>query len=126
MNPTDHLELEGVRNQRVLHLDDAFGVERRLFVARVSRLRATYNFTSSFFTRFIAQQVTTTRDPSAYLSRVDPKSSDFSGSVLVAYKINWQSVLFVGYGDERSLDDEARLRPSSRQFFVKFSYAFQR
>ena len=46
--------------------------------------------------------------------------------MLVAYKINWQSVLFVGYGDERSLDDEARLRPASRQFFIKLSYALQR
>jgi hypothetical protein len=46
--------------------------------------------------------------------------------VLVAYKINWQSVLFVGYGDFRSLDDEGRLRPTSRQFFLKLSYALQR
>jgi hypothetical protein len=126
VNPTDHLELEGIRNQRVLHVDDALGIERRLFVSRVSRVRATYNFTSSFFARVIAQQVTTTRDPSLYGSVVDPRSSDFSGSVLVAYKINWQSVLFLGYGDDRSLDDEARLRPASRQFFIKVSYAYQR
>jgi hypothetical protein len=126
VNPTDHLEVEGIRNQRVLHVDDALGVEGRLFVSRVSRVRATYNFTSSFFARVIAQRVTTTRTPSLYRQVVDPKSSDFSGSVLVAYKLNWQSVLFVGYGDERSLDDDARLRPASRQFFVKLSYAFQR
>jgi hypothetical protein len=126
VNPTDHLELEGIRNERVLHVDDALGVERRLFVSRVSRVRATYNFTSSFFARVIAQQVATTRDPSLYGDVVDPKSSDFSGSVLVAYKLNWQSVLFVGYGDDRSLDDEDRLQPASRQFFIKLSYAFQR
>ena len=126
VNPTDHLELEGIRNERVLHVDDARGVERRLFVSRVLRMRATYNFTSSFFARVIAQQSTTTRNPSLYADMVDPRSSDFSGSVLVAYKINWQSVLFVGYGDDRSLDDEARLKPASRQFFIKLSYAFQR
>jgi hypothetical protein len=126
VNPTDHLELEGLRNEQALHVDDALGIERRLFVSRVSRLRATYNFTSSFFVRGIAQEVTTTRDPSLYDEMVDPKSSDFSGSVLVAYKLNWQSVVFIGYGDDRSLDDEARLQPTSRQFFVKLSYAFQR
>jgi hypothetical protein len=126
VNPTDHLELEGTRNERVLHVDDGLGVDRRLFVSRVSRVRATYNLTSSFFTRVIAQQVTTSRDPSLYGRVVDPKSTDFSGSLLVAYKINWQSVLFVGYGDDRSLDDEVRLRPASRQFFIKLSYAFQR
>jgi hypothetical protein len=89
-------------------------------------VRTTYNFTSSFFARVIAQQVTTKREPSLYAAVVDPRSSDFSGAVLVAYKINWQSVLFVGYGDDRSLDDEDRLRPASRQYFIKLSYAFQR
>ena len=47
-------------------------------------------------------------------------------SALFAYKLNWQSVLFVGYGDDRERSDLDRLEPSSRQFFVKVSYAFQR
>jgi hypothetical protein len=29
-------------------------------------------------------------------------------------KINWQSVMFVGYGDERELADTRRLQPSER------------
>jgi len=45
---------------------------------------------------------------------------------LVAYKINWQSVLFAGYGDTRELSDRHQIEPSSRQFFVKVSYAVQR
>jgi len=60
------------------------------------------------------------------VSRVDPRSGTFSGSALFAYKINWQSVMFIGYGDERELADGRRLQPSERQFFVKLSYAFQR
>jgi hypothetical protein len=124
--PTDHLEIEGQQNQRVLHVDDALGVSRRLFIARVSRVRGTYNFTSSFFTRVIAQYVSTTRDPSLYKDSVDRRSGTFSGSVLVAYKLNWQSVLFVGYGDDRELDEQFKLQRSARQFFVKVSYAFQR
>jgi hypothetical protein len=126
VNPTDHLEVEAVRNQRALHVDAAAGGRQRLFVSRVSRVRATYNFTSRFFVRGIAQRVTTERDPLLYSHEVTPMSSDFSGSLLVAYKINWQSVLFLGYGDDRSLDDVNRLQPVSRQFFVKLSYAFQR
>ncbi len=50
----------------------------------------------------------------------------FSGSALFTYKLNWQSVLFVGYGDDRELSDLNRLEKSDRQFFVKISYAFQR
>jgi len=46
--------------------------------------------------------------------------------VLLAYKINWQSVLFVGYGDDRELSEQHELERVARQFFVKMSYAFQR
>ena len=57
---------------------------------------------------------------------MDRRSGTFSGSALLAYKINWQSVLFVGYGDDRELDEQFKFQCSSRQFFVKMSYAFQR
>jgi len=40
--------------------------------------------------------------------------------------LNWQSVLFVGYGDNRELSDLSKLEKSSRQAFVKVSYALQR
>ena len=53
-------------------------------------------------------------------------SADFSGSLLLAYKLNWQSVMFIGYGDDRELTDVNRLAPLDRQFFVKLSYAVQR
>jgi len=101
-------------------------VNRRLFSARVSRLRTTYTFTSRLFVRGVAQYVSTDRDPSLYLSEVAARSGAFSGSALFAYKLNWQSVMFVGYGDDRTLTDEHRLEKADRQFFVKISYAFQR
>ena len=68
----------------------------------------------------------TERDPARYLTTVDERSGVFSGSVLLGYKINWQSVLFVGCGDDRELSDTHRLTPSGRQVFTKLSYAFQR
>lgn len=124
--PTDHLEVELVRSERLLDMDGTFGGSLRVFTARVSRLRATYNFSSRFFARVVVQGVTTTRDVTLFSRPTDPKSRELSGSLLVAYKLNWQSVLFVGYGDDRSLDDQERLRPASRQMFVKLSYALQR
>jgi hypothetical protein len=81
------------------------------------------------FVRAIGQYVDTTRDPTLYTFDVSDKSGSFSGSVLFAYKLNWQSVLFVGYGDDRELPpppSPAHLQPVDRQFFVKVSYAFQR
>ncbi len=126
INPTDHLEIEALQNRRVLHVDDAGGIDRRLFIARVSRLRGTYMLTANFFVRVIGQYLSTDRDPSLFVDEVDARSGRFSGSALVAYKINWQSVVFVGYGDDRERSERDVLEPASRSFFVKFAYAFQR
>ena len=79
------------------------------------------------FLRGIAQYVSTDRDPSLYTSSdVAARSATLSGQLLFAYKLNWQSVLFLGYGDDRELSDLDRLEKLDRQFFVKISYAIQR
>jgi len=125
LNPTDHLELAINQNQRWLDVetDTASG---RLFTARVTRVRGTYTFTARLFARLIGQYVSTENDPSLYLTPVAARSGVFSGSALLAYKVNWQSVLFVGYGDDRELTNQNQLHPASRQIFVKISYASQR
>ena len=127
IHPTDHLELALLQNQRSLDVDPLTGRGlARLLTQRVTRARTTYTFTSRMFARLIAQYVTTTRDPSLFRDSVDRESGTFTGSALFAYKINWQSVMFVGYGDDREAVEGDRLRPTGRQFFVKVSYAFQR
>ena len=126
LNPTQHLELALLRNLRWLNVDTAIGRGRRLFTARVSRVRATYTFTSRLFVRGIAQYVSTDRNPSLYTFDTTARSGEFTSSVLLSYKVNWQSVMFVGYGDARELTDPNHLAPSDRQFFIKLSYAFQR
>jgi Domain of unknown function (DUF5916) len=126
LDPTVHLELDLLENDRVLNVSDPDGVDRRLLSQRVSRMKATYTFTARTFIRVIGQYVSTTTDPSLYVSRIAAKSGQFSGSALFAYKLNWQSVIFAGYGDDRELTDERRLAGLDRQFFVKVSYAFQR
>src|SRR5262249_44327046 len=82
LNPTDHLDLAIVQNQRWVDVDaDGTGSER-LFIARVSRLRSTYTFTSRLFVRGIAQYVSTDRAPGLYTSVVAPHSATFSGQML--------------------------------------------
>jgi hypothetical protein len=97
----------------------------RLFTASIARLRTQYTFTARAFLRVIGQYVETKRNPELYTFEVSRKSGDFSGSVLLAYKLNWQSVLFLGYGDTRTLSDEDALERAGRQLFLKLSYAFQ-
>jgi hypothetical protein len=125
VQPTAHLAVNLLQNTRSLHVDVA-GESGRLFLERVSRVNSTYTFTSRMFVRVIAQYVSAARDQAFYLTAIDRRDGNFSGSALFAYKLNWQSVLFAGYGDDRELSDIHRLEPLDRQFFVKISHAFQR
>ena len=89
-------------------------------------MKATYTFTSRAFLRLIGQVVETRRDPSIYTFVVSPKDSDFAGSALFAYKINWQTVMFLGYGDNRTFTEDDHYAKAGRQFFLKLSYAIQK
>jgi hypothetical protein len=126
LNPTNHLAFQLTANLRRLNIDDATGASRRLFTAQVSRVKSTYTFSARMFARGILQYVSTRNDPSLFLNPVRAKSGSLEGSALLAYKLNWQSVMFVGYGDTRELSEADRFEKQDRQFFVKLSYAFQR
>lgn len=125
VHPTEHLELRVDESDRRLDVDAGAG-RQRLFTARASRLRGTYTFNARTFARVIGQYISTARDPSLYLTAVDAHDGSFTGSALFAFKLNWQSVLFLGYGDDRTITDADRVEQTGRQLFVKISYAFQR
>jgi hypothetical protein len=123
---SNHLDVNMNGSRRWLDVDGPSGVPARLFTARVERMRINYSFTSRVFARVIAQYVSTRRDPSLYADEVERHESIFTGSALLAYKLNWQTVLYAGYGDARENDEREHLQPTGRQFFVKLSYAWQR
>jgi len=126
VRPTDHLEFRFDGGWRWLNVTAEDGRSGRLFTAQFERLRATYTFTARSFARLIGQYVRTSRDPSLYKTPVTALDGSFTGSALFAYKLNWQSVLFVGYGDNRTLLEDDHLAKADRQFFLKLSYAFQK
>ncbi len=123
---TDHLEVRLDEEARWLSVDTGAGQTTRLFSARVDRARATYTLTSRAFVRLIGQYVSTRRDASLYSTAVDSRDQSLTGSLLLAYKLNWQTVVYAGYGSDHEGTDTVRLVPAERQFFVKVSYAFQR
>jgi hypothetical protein len=126
LRPTDHLALRVDASRRFLDVRPAAGEpESRLFTAQVARLKATYTFTARSYLRVIAQHERTDQDPALYPTPVDERSGAVTASALLAYKLNWQSVLFLGYGDDRAVDAEGDLHPAGRQLFMKLSYAFQ-
>jgi hypothetical protein len=126
VQPSNHFALDLIENTRSLSEDVPGLRDTHLFTQRVSRLKGTYTFTSRLFVRVIGQWIATDRDPRLFVTSVDARSETFAGSALLAYKINWQSVMFVGYGDDRELANQQTLKPLDHQVFVKVSYAFQR
>mgnify|MGYP003449395532 FL=1 len=85
-----------------------------------------YTFNARSWLRLIGEWAGTERDPALYTFDVAPSSADFAGSAVFAYKLNWQTVFFLGVGDERTQDPNGDLQPLGRQAFFKISYAFQR
>ena len=126
LRPSDHLQLVAIYNRRWLDVDEGGGLEGRLFTAEVSRLKAVYLFNARTWLRLIGQWVETNRDPRLWEAEVDAREGDFAGSAVFAYKLNWQTVLYLGYADTRALDDADELQPAERQAFFKISYAFRR
>ncbi|HEV8577601.1 MAG TPA: DUF5916 domain-containing protein [Thermoanaerobaculia bacterium] len=128
IRPTDHLSLLLNGNRRWLDVSPTGTGPRdqRLFTADVGRIKATYNFSARAFLRLIGQWIRTEFDPDLYSFPVPRRDETFNGSALFAYKLNWQTVLFLGYGDDRALSMEERLEPARRELFFKISYAFQR
>ncbi|MFN8176441.1 MAG: DUF5916 domain-containing protein [bacterium] len=125
LRPGPHCELRGDVSRRWLNVDTGTA-SGRLFTAQVERLRATWAFSARSFVRVIGQLVETDRNPALYTSEVASKDESWSGSALLAYKLNWQTVFYAGYGDEHVFDDITdRLQPSSRDIFAKLSYAWQ-
>jgi hypothetical protein len=126
IRPSNHLELRFDGDLRWLNVRPfEGGEEQRLFTAQVERIKATYTFTSRCYLRVIAQWVQLDQSPELSATPVEARSGSFSASALFGYKLNWQSVLFLGYGDSRTLTEDGRLDKEDRQLFLKVSYAFQ-
>jgi len=109
---SDRLQAELSGTRRQLDVPEG-GQEVRLFTATVSRARFLYTFTARSFARLVGEW-----------NAVDRPASDdrsFGGSALYGYRVNWQSILYVGYGNSPAeLDGERR-----QELFVKVAYAFR-
>ncbi|MCI0412896.1 carbohydrate binding family 9 domain-containing protein [bacterium] len=124
VRPWDNLTLTGDATREWLNLNepDASG---RLYTASIARLKAVYVFNARSFVRLIGQYVTTERDPSLYTLDVPKRDGSFLGSVLYGYRLNWQTVFFVGYGDNGIVTESNSRVRTNRSLFLKISYAWQ-
>lgn len=128
VRPTRHLVVDLTGQLRWLDVAPAGGgAERRLFTAFVGRTRASYTFTARSSLRLVGQYVAAWYAPGLYrdAGAIPEREGAFSASALLLYRLNWQSVVFLGCGDSRALSESGGLPPASRQLFLKLSYAFQ-
>jgi len=122
----DHTDLTFTGSSRWLNVDDPTLGSGRLFTASLGRVRLTYMFNSRTFVRLIGQSLWTTRDPALYTFAVNPKDVDMSVTGLFAYKLNWQTVFYAGYGgDDQYSNSTGELEKNHQQAFLKVSYAWQ-
>jgi hypothetical protein len=121
IRPHDKLTLEANLSREWLDIGGD-----HLYTANVERLKATYSFSAKSLVRIIGQYVSTDRNRALYTFPVTAHDGAFLGSILYSYKLNWQTVLFVGYGDDRELTANNDLAKLDRTLFFKISYAIQR
>ncbi|HSP15849.1 MAG TPA: DUF5916 domain-containing protein [Thermoanaerobaculia bacterium] len=126
LRPTSRLQINLTNDVRWLteRPDDH---SSRLFTAQVERVRAQYVLNSRMFVRAIAQNTRTNRNVTLYDGGAVPHNGSLATQFLFAYTVNWQSVLFVGFGDLREAGPyDGNLQESKRQLFIKISRAFLR
>jgi hypothetical protein len=119
LNITRHL------NFSLSHAFERLGFEgREIYTANLTQLRGIYNFNVRTFFRVIVQYRHVTRNPALYSFPVQSRSSAVFSQLLFSYKINPQTVLFVGYSDNYLSFQGIELSQTDRTFFLKIGYAW--
>ncbi|HEY0156811.1 MAG TPA: DUF5916 domain-containing protein [Thermoanaerobaculia bacterium] len=106
VRPTDHLQLEAMASREWLDLASG-----RLFDAQVDWLKATYTFSARQLVRLTGQR-------NSFVRAGGVQATSASLAALYGYRLNFQTVFFLGYGDESAT--------GTRNVFAKVAYAFQR
>jgi hypothetical protein len=112
-------------NIRLDHVRQTLDVDAgELFTADLSQMIAVYQFNVRAFVRAIVQYQQVDRNGDLYGFPVDEETEDLFTQLLFSYELNPQTVLFVGYTDNRFGFDQVDLTQVDRTFFVKLGYAF--
>jgi hypothetical protein len=116
-----------------IHLSDSYqrlaAADTRLFTVNLVRLRLAYHFNVRTYTRLILQYRTLDRNVDNYLFPVDPKDRSLFSQFLYSYKINPQTVFYLGYSENSQggvfglTPTRVDLTTTNRTFFMKLGYA---
>ncbi|MCP5051110.1 MAG: carbohydrate binding family 9 domain-containing protein [bacterium] len=95
----------------------------RLYTANVTNFKFSYQFNTRALLSTNLQYIDYNYNVDNYLFTLDPRFKHLFTKVLFSYKINPQTVLFLGYSDDYFGFNNIRLTQSNRTFFLKVGYA---
>jgi hypothetical protein len=126
LQPAVEMKIGRRINAKLDHTLQQLDVEDgRLLSAKLTQVTLVYNFNVRSFVRSIFQHLDVSRDPQLYTAgEVSPQSDELFTQLLFSYKLNPQTVLFVGYSDRRVGTLDFSLTETDRTFFVKLGYAW--
>ena len=108
---------------KLLELDTQQGAQ--IFDAGVYDLRLTWQFSRRSFLRLTAQYTDIEQNADEYVFDVDANTRFMGRELLFSYKINPQTVFFLGYSDNFFEDDDLlKLEETDRTWFMKIGYAW--
>jgi Domain of unknown function (DUF5916)/Carbohydrate family 9 binding domain-like len=98
----------------------------RLFKADLTQLRLIYHFNVRTFIRGTLQYYNLKSDPSLYTGPYVPESEEETlySEFLFSYKLNPQTVVFVGTSENRLGLPEMPMGATDRTYFIKLGYAW--
>ena len=110
---------------RLSHMNEKLDVDGgQLYDANVTEMRAVYQFNVRMFVRALVQYTDIHRNPSLYLRPTSAHSRELFPQLLFSYKLNPQTVLFLGYSSTRFGNDTYDYAETDRTLFVKVGYAW--
>ena len=113
------LKMEGT----LVNFDSKEGAQ--IFDASVYNLRLTWQFNRRSFLRLTTQYQDVERNVDEYIDDVDAKTRSMGRQLLFSYKVNPQTVFFLGYSDNLFEDDSLdSLEQTDRTWFMKIGYAW--
>ena len=98
-----------------------------LFKTRLIDARFIYQFSVESFIRLVVQYNDTERNKNLYINNIDENRRSLGTQLLYSYKINPQTVFFLGYSDSAFEDDNMnKLQKTDKTLFLKMSYSWLR
>lgn len=98
---------------------------KRLYIANISQGTIIYQFNTRTFIRSIFQYIDYNYNADNYIEKIEPEERHLFIQLLFSYKLNPQTVLFLGYTDNFLGNQDYRITRGDRTLFLKIGYAWQ-